>query len=110
MAWKVRWTGPALEDLELIAGYIAADSKYYSAAFVREIRDAARSLKQVARRGRVVPEISDPTIRELLIGNYRLLYQLRTSEALVIALIHGARDLGSLWNSQLSDRSEKPDP
>jgi toxin ParE1/3/4 len=109
MAWKVKWTRPALEDLEQTADYIASGSKYYAAAFVRDVRDAARSLKQVARRGRVVPELSDPTIRELLIGNYRLLYQLRKSEVLVIALIHGARDLGSLWTSQLSDRSEKPD-
>jgi toxin ParE1/3/4 len=97
MAWKVKWTKPALEDLEQIADYIALDSAYYAAAFVRQMRDAARSLKQFARRGRVVPELSDPTIRELLIGNYRLLYQLRKSDALVIALIHGARDLTSLW-------------
>jgi len=86
-----------MEDLERIADYIAFDSKYYAAAFVREIREAARSLRQVARRGRVVPEISDPTIRELLVGNYRLVYQLRKGEALVIALIHGARDLMALW-------------
>lgn len=97
MAWKVKWTRPALEDMEQIADYIAADSKFYAAAFVRDIREAARSLRQVARRGRVVPELSDPTIRELLIGNYRLLYQLRRAEVLVIALIHGARDLASFW-------------
>lgn len=98
MAWKVRWTQPALEDLEQTADYIAADSKFYAAAFVRDVREAARSLRRVARRGRVVPELSDPTIRELLLGNYRLLYQLRKDEVLVIALIHGARDLASLWS------------
>ncbi|MFY9821869.1 MAG: type II toxin-antitoxin system RelE/ParE family toxin [Thermoanaerobaculia bacterium] len=97
MARKVKWTKPALEDLEQTADYIALDSPYYAAAFVRQMREAARSLRQMARRGRVVPEISDPTIRELLIGNYRLLYQLRKSDVLVIALIHGARDLASLW-------------
>jgi toxin ParE1/3/4 len=107
MAWKVTWARPALEDLEQIADYIAVDSKYYAAAFVQDIRDAARSLRQVARRGRIVPELSDPTIRELLIGNYRLLYQLRKSEVLVLALIHGARDLYSLWNNQLSGRTEE---
>lgn len=97
MAWKVKWTRPASEDLDQIASYIALDSAYYAAAFVREIRDAARSLRQVARRGRVVPELSDPTIRELLIGNYRLLYQLRGPEVLVLAIIHSARDLASFW-------------
>ncbi len=47
MAWKVRWTKPALEDLEQIADYIALDSAYYAAAFVRQMRDAARSLRQL---------------------------------------------------------------
>ena len=97
MAWKVRWTRPASEDLQEAADYIAADSKFYAAAFVREIRDAARSLRELALRGRVVPELSKPTIRELLVGNYRLLYQIRASEVLIIALIHGARDFNSLW-------------
>ncbi len=107
MARKIKWTKPALEDLEQIADYIALDSAYYAAAFVRQMKEAARSLKQMARRGRVVPEISDPTIRELLIGNYRLLYQLRKSDALVIALIHGARDLASLWKRDPRSVDEK---
>lgn len=97
MAWKVKWTRPAAEDLDQIASYIAVDSTYYAAAFAREVRDAARSLRQVARRGMVVPELSNPTIRELLIGNYRLLYQLRGPEVLILAIIHGARDLTSFW-------------
>jgi toxin ParE1/3/4 len=105
MAWKVTWSQPAVRDLEQIADYIALDSKYYAAAFVREIREAARSLRQVARRGRIVPELSDPTIRELLIGNYRLLYQLRSTQVLVLALIHGARDLAALW-----ERNPRSDP
>ena len=57
MARRVSWSRPALEDLDQIAGYIALDSKYYSATFVREVRDAARTLAQLANRGRMVPEL-----------------------------------------------------
>jgi plasmid stabilization system protein ParE len=39
------WTEAALQDLDEAAEFIARDSKSYAAAFVREARQAARSLK-----------------------------------------------------------------
>lgn len=86
--------------MEQIADYIALDSSHYAAAFVREVRDAARSLQHLARRGRVVPELSKTTIRELFVGNYRLIYQLKASEVIVLAIVHGARDLAALWRRE----------
>lgn len=109
MAWRVKWTQPASDDLADIADYIALDSKYYAAAFVREIREAARSLRQLARRGRTVPEFGRSTIRELLIGNYRLIYQLRASEVIILAIIHGARDLAALWEREGRQGPEEDD-
>ena len=93
MARKVSWTEIAWTDLEQIADYIARDSRFYAAAVVREVRDAARSLRHMAHRGRVVPEYLDRSIRELLVGNYRLIYQVRKGTVHIIAFIHAARDL-----------------
>lgn len=73
MAWEVKWAQAALDDLDTIANYIARDSPNYAAAFVLELLDAARSLAQLAERGRVVPEWHEQTTRELLVGNYRLI-------------------------------------
>ncbi len=53
MAWQVMWTESAWRDLEEVADYIAKDSSHYAAAFVREARDAARTLAYLAERGRV---------------------------------------------------------
>lgn len=97
MARRLTWNEAALRDVEQNADYIARDSPRYAAAFVRRIRDAARSLKRLAERGRMVPELGEPAIRELLVGNYRLIYEIREREVIVLALIHGARDLASLW-------------
>jgi plasmid stabilization system protein ParE len=41
MAKRVKWTEAAWADLEHLGDYIAADSRFYAAAFVREIRQAA---------------------------------------------------------------------
>jgi len=40
----------------LCVGSIFRDSPYYAAAFVKEVRKAARSLNISSERGRVVPE------------------------------------------------------
>ena len=100
MAAQVIWTEIASDDLAGIADYIAKDSNAYAAAFVGEILAAARSLSQLARRGRQVPEFPDPSIRELLVGNYRLIYQMRDRRIFILGLIHGARDLSALWERE----------
>ncbi len=100
MARKVIWTEVAWSDLEEIANYIAKDSAYYAAAFVHEVREASRTLKTLAQRGRVVPEFKDIHIRELVVGNYRLIYRLGKTSVHILGLIHGARNLKALWRKE----------
>ena len=91
MARSVAWTEPAWEDLTAAANYIARDSEIYRAALVREVKDAAASLRDFADRGQVVPEFGDETIRELLVRPYRLVYKVSVDSVLILALVHGAR-------------------
>ena len=82
MARSVVWTEPAWEDLTAAADYIARDSEIYWAALVREVKEAADSLRDFADRGQVVPEFGDETIRELLVRPYRLVYQVSDNSVL----------------------------
>lgn len=91
MARRVTWTKTAEADLHAIWMYIAGDSRMYAAAFVRRVRTKSRSLDESSKRGRIVPEVNADDIRELIIGNYRLIYQVTTHEVFVLRLIHGAR-------------------
>lgn len=104
MARRVAWTETAWRDLQHIADYIAEDSPGYAAAVVRDVRDRARSLEEMAERGRMVPELEDRTVRELIVGSYRLVYEIKDSDVYVLGMIHGARDLAALW--QKGSRSE----
>lgn len=97
MARKVMWTESAWSDLEDAVDYIAKDSHHYAAGLVREARDAARSLAYLAERGRTVPEFNDPSIRELFVGSYRLIYGMTEQAVYIIGFIQGARDLWALW-------------
>lgn len=100
MARQVAWTKTAWRDLERIADYIAEDSPGYAAALVRRIRDRARSLEEMAERGRVVPELEEPAVRELIVGSYRLIYEIDGADVSILGLIHGARDLATLLDKE----------
>jgi toxin ParE1/3/4 len=81
VARRVAWTETAWRDLERIGDYIAEDSPGYAAAFLRRVRDRARSLDELAERGRVVPELDEPEVRELFVGSYRLIYEITDETA-----------------------------
>jgi plasmid stabilization system protein ParE len=53
----------------------------------------ANRLKQFPELGAVVTEWNDPHKRELIVGNYRILYETRDDCVLIIAIVHAARDI-----------------
>ena len=85
------------QDLAEAAEFIARDSRFYAMAFVREARAAAKSLRTLSERGRLVPEAHASDVRELFVKSYRLIYRVAPTEVTVIAFVHGARDLDALW-------------
>ena len=93
MAYRVDWSRRALQDLEAIAEYIAADSPTYAGIVVKKIVNSTRTLKQFPRAGRKVPEFGDENIRELLVYSYRVIYRLHGEEVIIAAVIHGKRIL-----------------
>jgi toxin ParE1/3/4 len=99
---RVRWTTLAWTDVEQIARFIARDSPRYAIVLQREAQAAARSLRQFAERGRIVPEREDDRLRELFVArSYRLIYRLVGDDAVdVIAFVHGARDLDAFLRRQ----------
>lgn len=93
MAKKIEWSHESIGDVISIAEYIEIDSRYYASEFAREIFEKAESLNEFPKRGRVVPELSVENIRELLFGNYRLIYKIHNNLISVIAILHGSRDI-----------------
>lgn len=75
MAHRVVWSPASLEDVDAIAAYIARDSAHYAAAVVRQLLSSARRLAEFPRSGRVVPEVEEESLRELLVYSYRLVYE-----------------------------------
>jgi len=96
MARQLRWSPEAVEDVEAIALYIERNSSYYARAVVSRIVALADSIPDQPGLGRVVPEIRDPEYRERFVHKYRIIYRLELERILIVAVIHGSRQLEPL--------------
>ena len=83
---KLTWTNEALNRLINIEDYISEDSPLRALNFVNQIIQKAESLKSHPRKGRIVPEFSNPELRELIYKNYRIVYIIR-KESLEILIV-----------------------
>lgn len=72
---KISWTKWSLKDLRLIYNYISVDSPFYAKRFISKIILRVEQLETMPLSGSIVPEKEDPTIRELIEGNYRIFYK-----------------------------------
>ena len=89
---RVVWSDGALLEVEEALSYVATESPRAAARLVGQILAAAESLSTLSERGRVVPERGDPTIRELIVQPFRLIYHVAESEIVVLGLLHHRRD------------------
>jgi len=94
--FTISWSPEAVEDIELIADYIARDSEFYARSVVSNILNVSRSIPEQPFAGRIVPEFNDNTIRERFVYSYRLIYTIDGSIITMIAIIHGKRLLDNV--------------
>jgi len=97
---SVTWTESAAGEFDAAATYRAQTSRVYASAFAQEVRAASQSLRTLAERGRVVPELGVPTIREIFVSNHRLIYQVAEERIWVLGFIGGPRDFSNAWRER----------
>lgn len=88
----VVWTDPAVGDLDSIHEYIARDTEVYADAMLQEIFDAVDRLENFPLSGRVVPELNDESTREVIVGSYRVIYDISDETIRILSVLHGARN------------------
>lgn len=90
---QLRWTLAAQQDLLSIAEFISKDSWFYAVNVVEDLVRMVESLPALPFRGRIVPEYGREELRELIHGNYRLVYRVSSDGAdlIIVRVIHAAR-------------------
>lgn len=91
---QIRWLKDAKTDLKEIFYYISLDSKRYARLQIEKIQQRTKILKSQPNLGKIVDEIDNPQIKEIIEGNYRIIYRNVNKNRIDILLVHhGARDL-----------------
>lgn len=88
---EVFWSGNALSELTGINDYIAKDSRFYARRMVERIINRSEQIAAFPDSGRKVPEHDNPDIREVIEGNYRIIYHVGGTRIVVLAVVHCAR-------------------
>ena len=86
---KLCWSERSVNDLIAIQGYIAQDNPQTAKKWVAKLRQRARSAADTALAGRIVPEFNQNDIREVFLGNYRIVYRVRDDGILVLTVFEG---------------------
>jgi toxin ParE1/3/4 len=87
----VAWSDRALRDLESIRAYVAQDDPRAADAWLHRLVAAAERASWLPRAGRVVPEIQEDLVREVLCGSYRVTYRIREGGITVATVFEGHR-------------------
>lgn len=90
----VRWTPQAQADLRAIRAFLARESPRYAEVLEDELLAATLRLGTFPRSGRVVPEVGDGAMREVLYRGYRVVYVVADDERVdILTVFHSSRTL-----------------
>jgi len=85
------WTREALDRLSDIEEYVSKDSPNRAINFVNYLIDQGETLKDHPKIGRIVPEIGNENIRELIAKKYRIIYRLSEKRIEILTVFEGHR-------------------
>lgn len=93
---KIVWTEISRDDLKDIFDFIAEDSERYASITVNKIYHRAQEIIDNPFMGRIVPEFDNKIIREVISGNYRIVYKIVTDfQVDILRIYHSARLLNN---------------
>jgi toxin ParE1/3/4 len=90
---KIIWSPLAIDRVSEIAEYIALDKPAAADNWINTLFSKVGQLMLSPKSGRVVPEIGDEQFRELIYGNYRILYRIEKKQVSILTVRHGKQIL-----------------
>lgn len=100
---QIKWTEPALNDLDEIAEYVALDKPSAAHKLVKQIFKPAKLLKNFPDSGRHLPELQDTNYREIIVGQCRVFYRVEKNK---VYILHIMRSEHELHKFLLEDRTK----
>ena len=85
---KIIWSNHFFQKTTEIFDYISRESPKYALKFFSLLQKNITNLEKFPKMGRIVPERNVDELRELILGNYRIIYHLDDEYIELITIIH----------------------
>ncbi len=83
---KIIWSPLALERTGEIVAYIARDNPTAAEKWVEDVFTKVGKLTEFPESGRQLPETRRTNLREIVFGNYRIIYRLREEKIVILTV------------------------
>ena len=91
---KVIWSYKAYEDFSSIVEFIAKDSEHYASLTAKKIWKETKRIELNPMEARMVPEADYlENIWEFILGQYRIIFQIKGNTAYLLTIHHNSRNL-----------------
>ena len=85
---EIVWSPSSVKDINAIAEYIAKDSLMAAKNMVELFFQKAEILSRFPHYGKQVPETKNSFLREILVGRYRIIYEVFSEDQVNILTVH----------------------
>ena len=90
---KIIWSPLSVERASEITDYIAQDKPSAAEKWINNVFSKVEQLKSSPEIGRSVPEINNTKFREIIYGNYRIIYRIEKKQISILTIRHGKQIL-----------------
>ena len=90
---EIRWSPIATDDYESIIRYYEKTAPKFAQNLAKKIIFIIENLIQFPKMGRLVPELENTEIREIIYRNFRIIYRLHENLLEIARIIHGSHIL-----------------
>ena len=90
-AIELAWSEAAVDDLRVLRQTLGRDSVPHADRTRDRIFESIARAAAFPRLGRVVAEVADESVRELLLRTLRVIYQIADGRIIVLGLVEGGR-------------------
>ncbi|MFQ5858118.1 MAG: type II toxin-antitoxin system RelE/ParE family toxin, partial [Anaerolineae bacterium] len=89
---QVIWTEKARQNLREIVRYLRQHSPEAAERISKEITASTRRLETFPISGRIVPELAETSFREVIVGDYRVIYEVTEDDTVeILTIVHSRR-------------------
>ena len=84
----IKWSPLSAERLTEIVNHISEDNPNAARKLASRIFASVEKLIKFPKSGRIVPELGFPKYREILVGNYRIIYSIVEDAIHILTIRH----------------------